>query len=82
MNKSRKFMAFDFRLLVPMFEAFEPVVAVVVGILSAEDIVVVLETGCGKLIGNVFQWYKNCEATSFMCSINCSTSAGAPTKLI
>lgn len=33
------------------------------------------------LIGNVFQWYKNCSATCLMLLTNCSTSNGAPTRL-
>lgn len=35
-----------------------------------------------SLIGKVFQWYKNCDATSLMCSMSCSTSGGAPVRLI
>lgn len=35
-----------------------------------------------SLIGNVFQWYKNCDATVFICSIRFSTSGGAPTKFM
>jgi hypothetical protein len=45
MNKSRKFMAFDLRL-VPTFEAFDPVVVEVLS--AAKEIAVVLETACGK----------------------------------
>lgn len=33
-------------------------------------------------MGKLFQWYKNCSATLLICSTSCSTSAGAPTRLI
>lgn len=35
-----------------------------------------------SLIGKVFQWYRNCSATALICSISCSTSGGAPIRLI